>query len=124
MNKNKKFLAMTALLVSSLSLGVWSAFGAAGNAMFWMSWVSENIKWATETLDISAQTMVKNVLIFLAILAVIYGIYWGLLIMNAAGDDWKMKKWKLIIIQVIIGLVIIWLANSIVQFVVQRLLTQ
>lgn len=122
MSKNKKILAMTALFVSSLSLGVWSAFWAAGNAMFWMSGVSENIKWANTTLDFAAQTMISNILIFLWILAVVYGIYAWFMIMNAAWDETKAKKGKQIIMYVVIGIIIIWLANSIIQFVLEKIL--
>ncbi|MDD2515697.1 MAG: hypothetical protein PHF46_00680 [Candidatus Gracilibacteria bacterium] len=122
MSKNKKILAMTALFVSSLSLGVGSAFGAAGNAMFGMSGVSENIKGANTTLDFAAQTMISNILIFLGILAVVYGIYAGFMIMNAAGDETKAKKGKQIIMYVVIGIIIIWLANSIIQFVLEKIL--
>jgi hypothetical protein len=59
---------------------------------------------------------------FLGIVAVIYGIYGGFLILTAGGEDDKVKKGKSIIIQVSIGLVIIFLANSLVQWVITKIL--
>ncbi len=59
---------------------------------------------------------------FLAIIAVIYGLYGGFLMLTAGGEEEKMKKGRTILIQVAIGLVVIFLANSIVQFVLTKIL--
>ena len=59
---------------------------------------------------------------FLAILAVVYGLYGGFLMVTAGGEEEKMKKGRTILIQVAIGLVVIFLANSIVQFVLTKIL--
>ncbi len=42
--------------------------------------------------------------------------------LTAGGEEEKMKKGRTILIQVAIGLVVIFLANSVVQFVLQRIL--
>jgi hypothetical protein len=73
-------------------------------------------------VDIAGQTIVGNLMFFLGIVAVIYGIYGGFLILTAGGEDDKVKKGKSIIIQVSIGLVIIFLANSLVQWVITKIL--
>ena len=59
---------------------------------------------------------------FLAILAVVYGLYGGFLMLTAGGEEEKMKKGRTILIQVAIGLIVIFLANSIVQFVLTKIL--
>lgn len=86
--------------------------------------VESQITGATGTADTAIQRLVANVLMFLAILAVLYGIYGGFLIMTAGGDEEKVKKGRTIIFQVIIGLIVIFLANSIIQWVLEKILTQ
>ncbi|PID87575.1 hypothetical protein CSB07_00655 [Candidatus Gracilibacteria bacterium] len=56
---------------------------------------------------------------FLYLLAVIYGIYGGFTILTASSDDEKVKKGRTIIIQSIIGLIIIFLASTIVNLVLE-----
>ena len=55
---------------------------------------------------------------YLSILAVCYGIYGGFQIVTAGGDEEKVKKGRTILIQVGIGIIVIWLAGSIVKWVV------
>lgn len=86
--------------------------------------VSDSIKWDSNSADVTIQTLITRLLVFIGILAVVYGIYGWFLIMNAWGDDAKVKKGKTIIIQVIIWIVVIFLANSIVQFLLSKILTQ
>lgn len=84
--------------------------------------VSEDLKGSADTADGAIQTLVKNAMIFLAILAVLYGLYGGFLMLTAGGDDGKVKTGKTILIQVGLGLIVIFLANSIVQFVLKNIL--
>lgn len=72
--------------------------------------------------DVTVQRLVNNAMIFLGIIGVLYGIYGGFLMVTAGGDEEKVKKGRTILIQVAIGLVVIFLANSIVQFVLQQIL--
>lgn len=84
--------------------------------------VNDRLKGANDTADSVVQTLISNALWFLAIIAVIYGLYGGFLMLTAGWDDGKVKKWKEILIQVGLGLVVIFLANSIVQFVLSKIL--
>ena len=84
--------------------------------------VDPNIKGAQDTADSAVQRLVGNVLLFLAIVAVLYGIYGGFLMVTAGGDEEKVKKGRTIIFQVLIGLVVIFLANSIVQWLLTLIL--
>ncbi|PIE85481.1 hypothetical protein CSA08_01845 [Candidatus Gracilibacteria bacterium] len=60
------------------------------------------------------QDVVKYLLGFVTVIAIIYMIYGGFTMMISAGDEEKVKKTKNIIIYVIIGIFVIWIANSIV----------
>jgi type IV secretory pathway VirB2 component (pilin) len=64
-----------------------------------------------------AQDIVNFFLSFLSIVAVIYIMYAGFQLMTGAGDEEKMKKTKKIIYYVIFGIIIIWLSNSIVRWI-------
>lgn len=85
--------------------------------------VSNKIQGSQNTADQTIQNLVGNIMFFLGIVAVLYGIYGGFLILTAGGEDDKVKKGKTILIQVAIGLVVIFLANSIVQWVLSKILT-
>ncbi len=68
--------------------------------------------------EITAQNLINNALMFLSILAVGYGIWGGFQIVTAGGDEEKVKKGRTILIQVVIGIIVIWLAGSVVKWVV------
>ncbi len=77
----------------------------------------DNISGTADKADAAIQNLISTALTFLAILAVVYGIYGGFLIMTAGGEEEKVKKGRTIILQVVIGLIVIYLANSIVAWV-------
>lgn len=85
--------------------------------------VQQNVSGSSNTADTTIQNLVGNVMLFLGIIAVLFGLYGGFLILTAGGEDDKVKKGKTILFQVGLGLVVIFLANSIVQWVLQRVLT-
>lgn len=64
------------------------------------------------------QDVIAYLLIFLGIVGVIYIIYAGFNILTAGGDEDKVKKSKSTILHVFIGLILIFLAFSIVKFVI------
>jgi len=96
---------------------------ADGASMFGWEKISEKIKGTPDSADVAVQNIVGNIMFFLGIIAVIYGVYGGFLILTAGGEDDKVKKGKSIIIQVTIGLVVIFLANSIVQWILTKILS-
>lgn len=55
---------------------------------------------------------------FVSVIAVIYIIYAGAQLMTGAGDEEKMKKARQIIIYVMIGIALMWLARPIVKWTV------
>lgn len=64
------------------------------------------------------QDVVAYLLVFLGIVGVLYIIYAGFNVLTAAGNDDKVKKGKATILHVFIGLVLIFLAFSIVKFII------
>lgn len=55
---------------------------------------------------------------FISIIAVIYIIYAGFQLMIGAGDEEKMKKTRQIILYVVLGILIMWLAYPIVRWTI------
>lgn len=69
------------------------------------------------------QDIVIFVLSFVTIVGVIYIIYAGAMILIGNGDEEKLKSSRQIIIYVIIGIVIMWLAYPIVSLILNILNT-
>ncbi len=62
--------------------------------------------------------LILRLLTFVSLIAVVYVIYAGFQIMTGAWDEEKNKKWKNIILYVILGIVIMWLAYAMVNWIV------
>ncbi|QFR38760.1 hypothetical protein A9Q91_00815 [Candidatus Gracilibacteria bacterium 28_42_T64] len=67
------------------------------------------------------QDIVAFLLGFVAIIAVIMIIYAGFNILTGAGDEEKVKKAKMTIVYVVIGIIVIYLAGPIFNLVVKIL---
>ncbi len=65
-------------------------------------------------------TIIK-LLSLVTIVAVAYALYAGFQIMTAGGDEEKVKTGRKTIINVLIGIVVMWLAYAIVTFVLNAL---
>lgn len=65
--------------------------------------------------------VITTLLTFVTIIAVAYALYGGFMIMTAGGDDERAKKGRKLIIQVLIGITVMWLAYAIVTLVVNAL---
>lgn len=84
--------------------------------------VDQWLVWDKDPLDIAVQKIIWNATKFLSLIAVIYALWGWFLMLTAWWKDEQMKKWRTIIMQALIWLIVIWLANSIVSFVVNSLL--
>ena len=73
---------------------------------------------SANSVELTIQTLIDRAMMFLALLAVLYGIWGGFQILTAGGDEEKVKKGRTIIIQVVIGIIVIVLAGSIVKWVI------
>ncbi|NDK10167.1 hypothetical protein GW846_05320 [Candidatus Gracilibacteria bacterium] len=67
------------------------------------------------------QDVVLYLLTFISLIAVIYVIYAGFQILIGNGDEEKLKKSKLTIIYVVLGIAVIWLAWPITLFIMRAL---
>lgn len=85
--------------------------------------VSSGVKGSENTADTVIQNLITTAATFLAIVAVIFAIYGWFSILTAGGADDKVKKWKTILVQALLWLLVIWIANSVVQWVITKLLT-
>lgn len=74
------------------------------------------------TADTVIQVWLSNLLTFLYLVAVVLGIWWGFNILTAGWDEKKVEKWKTIIIQAIVWVVIIFLAGSIIDWLLTFIL--
>lgn len=99
---------------AGVAIGTMSSVNAAGN------YGLEKGNFGTgsaETADNAIKGLITNVLTFLGLLAVVYLLWGGFNILTAAGDDEKVKKGKTVITQAAIGIVVIFLAYSIVSWI-------
>ena len=117
---------MKKIVRNTFYTGLWLLISSKtfANIDFWAWKVQEWIKWDSNTADVTIQNVLSNFFTFLYIIAVVFIIYAGFLILTAAWDDEKLKKWKTIMIQSVIWLVVIWLASSIVGWVIKVLYWQ
>ncbi len=76
-----------------------------------------------KTIAQYSQDVVKYFLGFVTLIGVIYVIYAGFQIMTGAWDDEKMKKARQIIIYVLVGIIIMWLAYAIVDLIIKAATT-
>lgn len=113
---------MKKIIYSILWLLLLNLSNANASLSFWWSKVSTELKWSNDWADTAVQTLIKNAMLFLYLVAVVYGLWGGFLILTAWGKEDNVKKWRTVIVQALIGLVVIWLASSIVQFLVTSIL--
>jgi hypothetical protein len=109
--------------MTSIQKGLYSLVGlAATTSLTFADWSGgEKVKLAgtsQNTADVTIQNLINQAMMYISILAVCYGIWGGFQIVTAGGDEEKVKKGRTIIIQVVIGIIVIWLAGSIVKWVV------
>ncbi len=116
MNTFKKLAyagAATVMLVEQKIFADWkSLFGTDNATGLDPNWKDANV---------AIMDVVKALLQFVTLIAVAYALYGGFMILTAGGDDARAKKGRTIIIQVLIGIVVMWLAYAIVSLVVNAL---
>ena len=96
------------------------AFSEVTNAINYgqqnVQWKS-NIVWNSGTIESTITNILGYLFTFLYLIAFILMIWAGFNILTAAGDDEKVKKGKTTMIQAFIGLVVIFLADQLVQLI-------
>ncbi len=134
----KKFLSSIVLFFTLMTVTIWGVSAGFLSDLFDGDWaqpyicqdddcgtddgieaVRDALEWSEQNKPASQyiQDIVNYVLTFMAIVWVLYIIYAGFNILTAAGDDEKISNSKKIITYVAIGLVIMFLAYSIIWFI-------
>jgi len=73
------------------------------------------------TGEAAIMNLIRSFLQFVTIIAVLYVLWAGFQMLTAGGDEEKVKTGRKIIIQVILGIVVMWLAYAVVNWVVGAL---
>lgn len=108
-----------------------SFYATIGLILIWFNNVNAIAVWTVNedirvswTADTVIQNWVANLLLFLYLAAVLLAIYGGFNILTAAWDEEKVKKWKTILIQAMLWVVIIFLAGSLVQWLLEAVVNK
>lgn len=102
----------------------------AGNATDWFGYITkanpvkDNWKLANEWIDTSIWQIIGRLLMFLWLIAVIYALWGGFLILTAAWNDDQVKKGRQVIVHAIIGIIVIFLSYSIINWVLQNITSE
>lgn len=86
-------------------------------ASLWIENINPWLVWSENSLEITIQNYINILLWVLYIVTILYWIYWWFKIFTAWDDDDKVKEWRKIIIQAILGVVIIFTAWPIVELI-------
>ncbi len=103
------------------SMASLSAF-AQSDTTFWVNKASttgQNLE--NRPLSEAVQYYVNFLMTFLYLIAVLYALWGGFLILTAGGEDDKVTKGKTILIQWGLWLLVIWLAGTIVKWILSVL---
>jgi hypothetical protein len=83
--------------------------------------VADTFKNEEGSLPEVIKSYIAFILGFVTLIAVIYALWAGWNIMTAGGDEEKVKKGRTTIIQITIGIIVMWLAYSVVSFVINAI---
>jgi hypothetical protein len=78
--------------------------------------VNTGLQWSQDTADVVIQKWIVNVMTYLTIAAVVYGLWWGFNILTAGWNEDKVKTWKTVIINALIWIVVIFIVGSLVRW--------
>lgn len=117
------YMSITKSLYATLAslMVVENSFAAAdGCSLFGCTKAGNLNNGGTDPYAAITGTIIK-LLSLVTIVAVAYALYAGFQIMTAGGDEEKVKTGRKTIINVLIGIVVMWLAYAIVTFVLNAL---
>ncbi len=93
------------------------------NAVINFEWttVNENLKWNNNSLDIVLQNWLGYLTGLLYFVAIVMMVWGGFNIITAWGEEEKAKKWKTILMQAAAWLIVVFLANSLISWIINLL---
>jgi hypothetical protein len=83
--------------------------------------VDEWIKWTSSSLDVVLKNWLTYLVWFLYFIAIAMMIYWAFNIITAGWAEDKVKKGKTILIQAVAWLIVVFIANSIIVWLINGL---
>lgn len=83
--------------------------------------VNSNLKWTDTDLVTVIQNWLGYLTWLLYLVVIIMMIYWGFNIITAGWADDKVKKWKTILMQAAGWLIVVFLANSLITWLINAL---
>ncbi len=115
-----KILSKLSIIFLLLLSSIWIL--NAGNqegGFLWEARISEDLydKNNEKSLADNIEVFLIYLIWFLYLLAVVYWMYWWFIILTASSDDEKVKKWKTIVIQAVLWLIVIYLSSTIIRLV-------
>jgi hypothetical protein len=84
--------------------------------------VDARLEGRTDDLPTAIQSLMSYATNFLYLIAVGFALYGGFQILTAGGEDDKVKSGKKILINAVLGLFVIFIAASVIKFVVKALI--
>lgn len=97
------------------------AMAADGRTLFGVDKAGGLNPGVTGTGESAIMAVIRSFLQFVTIIAVAYVLWAGFQILTAGGDDDKVKSGRKTIIQVIIGIVVMWIGYALVTWVINAL---
>lgn len=90
------------------------------NAIDFGKW-DDRLAWDKDPLDVVLKDWLTYLTSLLYIIVIVMMIYWGFNIITAGWAEDKVKKWKTILMQAAWWLVVVFLANSLVTWLISAL---
>jgi len=117
-----KFKTMKNLVKNGFYGAAWIALiglNSANAAVDLWGWnVDSRLKWTETTIDKVIQNWLAYLVTFLYLVAIIMMIWWAFNILTAGGDEEKVKKWKTILMQAVAWIIVVFIANSVISWVI------
>ena len=83
--------------------------------------VDERLKGRSDNLETGVQSIIGFITNLLYLISVCYALYGGFLILTSGGDEEKVKKGKTILMHGALGLLVIFLASSLISFIIRAI---
>lgn len=95
-----------------------STFAADPGTTFGVERITENLQNGGDDLVLTADNIFGYIIGLFYFIAMLFAIYGGFTILTSGGDEDKVKKGKNLIIYVVIGLALVFLASQIVTWII------
>lgn len=119
MNKTvKKYMYSTTWALLLTQAYVTEATSGLGNTIKQTSDANEFVNSESGNLVGTVEAFLAYIVWLLYLIAVVFGLYGGFQILTAWGDDGKVKAWKTTLINAALWLAAIFLASTIVNWVI------